>query len=169
MKYKLSVLILLTCLTIFLFSCRDIRDNSKEEKQNHSQMIRAEQIKIADLKSVLIRLRDRQLEFDFFGIHSNGIDCIYFMPDSNLFNIDFEAMIEEQLPWIDKLKKFAELNGFKTQMTTYGNKPHYKTSNPAPVLHIETKSSLDQIAIIGYNIMAQVFGHDEKTIYEVVP
>lgn len=132
-------------------------------------MSRPELIKIADLSAVLTRLQNKQLEFDFFGIHSKGDDCVYFIPESDLFVIDFEAMYKEQLAWMDKLKQFAEQNAYMVQMTTYGNKPRYKTSGTAPVLRIVTKSNLEQTAAIGQKIMSQVFGNDERTIYEVVP
>lgn len=132
-------------------------------------MSRAEQIKISDLKSVLTQLENRQLDFDFFGIHSRGDDCIYFVPDSNLYAIEFEAMYKEQLPWIEKLRQFAEQNGYLTEMTTYGNKPHYNTSEPAPVLRIKTRTDRNQTAALGQTIMSKVFGNDEQTIYEVVP
>ena len=156
-------------LTLFLFSCGQTENKPKEQPKNLNLMPRAEQIKISDLKSVLTRLQNKQLEFDFFGITSNGVDCIYFVPDNNLYAIEFEVMTEDQKPWLDKLKTFAEQNNFKFVMTTYNNQPHYKSSEPAPVLRIETKSNLDQTAMIGHNIMAQVFGNTEQTTYEVVP
>lgn len=132
-------------------------------------MPKAKQIKISDLKSVLIQLKNKKLEFDFLGIHSNGIDCIYFIPNSNLYAIEFEAMYEDQLPWIEKIKEFAKQYGYQTKMITYGNSPHFKTPDTAPVLRIETKSDLEQTATIGQTIMTQVFGNNEHTIYEVVP
>lgn len=132
-------------------------------------MSKAEQIKISDLKSVLIKLQNRQLEFNFFGITSNGIDCIYFVPDNNLYAIEFEVMTDEQKPWLDKLKDFAQQNKYKTKMTTYNNHPHYKSSESAPVLHIEIKSDLDQTTTIGQSIMTQIFGNNEQTIYDIVP
>ena len=132
-------------------------------------MPRAEQIKISDLKSILTRLQNKKLEFDFFGITSNGVDCIYFVPDSNLYAIEFEVMTEDQKPWLDKLKEFAQQNNYKTLMTTYNNKPQYKSSDLAPVLRIETKSTLDQTAVIGQSIMARIFGNSEQTTYDVVP
>jgi predicted HAD superfamily phosphohydrolase YqeG len=132
-------------------------------------MPKAEQIKISDLHSVLTRLQNRQLEFDFFGITSNGIDCIYFVPDSNLYAVEFEVMTEDQKPWLGKLKAFAQQNNYRIVMTTYNNRPHYKSSEPASVLRIETKSNRDQIALIGQSIMTQIFGNNEQTIYEVVP
>src|SRR5690606_41150307 len=68
--------------------------------------------------------------------------CIYFVTDNNLYAIEFEVMAEDQKPWLDKLKTFAEQNNFRTVMTTYNNQPSYKSSEPAPVLRIETKSNL---------------------------
>jgi hypothetical protein len=156
-------------LTLILFSCGQSENKPKEQTQNLNPMPRAEQIKISDLKSVLTRLQNKQLEFDFFGITSNGVDCIYFVPDNDLYAIEFEVMAEDQKPWLDKLKTFAEQNNFRTIMTTYKNQPNYKSAEPAPVLRIETKSNLDQTASIGQNIMAQVFGNNEQTTYDVVP
>ena len=156
-------------LTFAVFSCGQPENTTEDHSQNISLMPRAEQIKITDLKSVLTRLQNRQLEFDFFGIHSNGIDCIYFVTDSNYYAIEFEVMTDDQKPWIDKLQAFAQLNGYRTSMTTYNNQPHYKSAEPAPVLRIETKSNLDQTASIGQNIMTQVFGNNEQTTYEIVP
>lgn len=156
-------------LTLVLVSCGQNENKQNEKIQNLKAMPRAEQIKISNLRSVLTRLQNKQLEFDFFGITSNGVDCIYFVPDNNLYAIEFEVMAEDQKPWLDKLKTFAEQNNFKFVMTTYNNQPNYKSSEPAPVLRIETNSNLDQTATIGQNIMAQVFGNSEQTTYEVVP
>jgi hypothetical protein len=166
---RLLILTLTSSLTLVLFSCEQTDHKAADQPLNINSMPRAEQIKISELRTVMTRLQNRQLEFDFFGIHSNGIDCIYFIPDSNLFSIEFEAMYEEQLPWIDKLKQFAKQNGYDIKMTTYNNTPHYKTSEPAQVLRIETKSNLEQTATIGQNIMTQVFRNGEQTTYEVVP
>ncbi len=59
-------------------------------------MLRAEQIKIAELKLVLTRLQKGKLEFDFFGITSNGIDCIYFCSGRQRFmQLNLKIMIEE--------------------------------------------------------------------------
>src|SRR5450631_3553693 len=89
-------------LTLDLFSFGQTENKSKEQTQNLDLMPRAEQIKISDLKSLLTRLQNKQLEFDFFGITSNGVDCIYFVPDNNLYAIEFEIMTEDQKAWFDK-------------------------------------------------------------------
>jgi hypothetical protein len=113
-------------------------------------------------------LQDGAFKFDFLGITSNGTDCIYFLRDENYFAIEYEVMIEEQKVWIEKLQSFAWQNKYSTMMTTYGNKPKYKSIDPAPVLRIETKSNKEQTAIIGARIMEEVFGNNERTMYDLV-
>ena len=54
-------------------------------------------------------------------------------------------------------------------MTTYYNQPNYKSSEPAPVLRIETKSNIDETVSIGQDIMTHIFGNNEQTLYDVVP
>lgn len=132
-------------------------------------MLRAEQIKIADLRSVLTRLRNKELEYDFFGLTSNGVDCIYFVPDGSNYAIEFEMMTEAQKPWLAKLKEYAQAKGYDVTMTTYNNHPQYSSSEPAPVLRIETRSDLGRTATIGHDILAQVFGNNDETVYDVVP
>ena len=156
-------------LTFFFVSCGQAKKKSKEEVQNLNPMPTVAQIKISDLNSMLMQLHNRQLRYDFFGITSNGIDCIYFVPDSSLFAIEFEVMTEGQKLWYEKLKEFAQRNNYKIVYTTYDNRPTYKSSEPAPVLRIETKSDIGQTTLIGQRIMAEIFGNDANTIYDIVP
>ena len=130
---------------------------------------KADQIKIEGLKSALTKLKNGQTEFKFIGITSNGIDCIYFVYENGKFNLEFEAMSEEQLPFIEKLDRFAKLNNLKSSMTTYNNSPNYQSEKPAPVLRIETNSTLDDISNLGQRIQAEIFKNDKETIYDVVP
>ena len=90
------------------------------------------------------------------------------MKDNNQFQIEFEAMTEQQIPYIDQLKTFATQNGFGTQMTTYKNKPHYDAKE-APVLKIITNSNLEKTAEIGKKIQKDIFNNQVETIYDVVP
>src|SRR5262245_45479291 len=129
----------------------------------------ASKIKINQLGEELTRLKNHQTEFDFIGITSNGVDCLYFMPDGEKFNLDFEAMISGQVPYIDKLKKWADSNHFNSTITTYNNQPKYPSNEPAPVIHIETKSSIETVAKLGAQIEKDVFGNSDETVYEVVP
>jgi len=117
----------------------------------------------------LTKLQNGQSEFDFVGITSNGIDCIYFMPEKDRFNIDFEVVAKDQLPYVDKLKVFAEANKFKTSVTTYGNKPNFQSGKPAPVIHLKTNSSVEEVAKLAEKIQSEVFRNNRDTVYEIVP
>lgn len=79
----------------------------------------AKQIKLDQLESVMEHLKNKNLEYDFFGITSNGIDCIYFVVNNGQINIEFEVMVNEQKPFVDKLKKFANGNRIQLITTTY--------------------------------------------------
>jgi len=129
----------------------------------------AERIKIAGLIDVLRRLQNGQTEFDFFGITSNGVDCIYFMKDGARFQIDFEALESDQIPYIEKLKKFAESKGFKITMMTYGNRRPNAPNQQAPVIRIETNSDIETTARIGTVIQQSFFNNKDDTVYDVVP
>ncbi len=145
-----------------LFGC----GNKTEKTENFIQ--RAKQIEISELNQELKLLEQNKTEFEFIGITSNGIDCIYFVKDKDKFQIEFEAMTEKQIPYIEKLKVFALENGFEIEMTTYGNKPQYKSSE-APVLRIATNSNLEKTAEIGQKIQIEIFNNQRTTKYEVVP
>jgi hypothetical protein len=145
------------------------RVESKLTEKNIQTMQRAEQIKIDGLKNALIKLQNGKTEFNFIGITSNGIDCIYFMLENGKFNIDFEVMTEKQKSFLLKLKDYAISKNYKFILTTYNNKPEYVSTEPAPVIRIETNSTLDQITDLGTNIQKIVFDNDENTVYEVVP
>ena len=128
----------------------------------------AKQIEITQLNSELILLEQNRTEFEFIGITSNGIDCIYFVKDDNKFQIEFEAITERQIPYIEKLKSFANQNGFETQITTYNNKPHYNAQE-APVLKIFTNSNVEVTSEIGQKIQKDIFNNQMNTKYEIVP
>jgi hypothetical protein len=145
-----------------LFGC----GNKTEKSQGFIQ--RAKQIEIAQLGGELKLLEQNKTEFDFIGITSNGIDCIYFVKDNSKFQIEFEAMTNQQIPYIDKLKTFATQNEFEIQMTTYGNKPQYDAKE-APVLKIIINSNLEKTAEIGQKIQQDIFKNKAETKYDVVP
>lgn len=145
-----------------LFGCGNKTDKSEKFIQQ------AKQIEIAQLNDELKLLQQNKTEFDFIGITSNGIDCIYFVKDNNKFKIEFEAMTENQIPYIDKLKSFANQNGYKTQMTTYGNKPQYNASEAA-VLKIITHSNLEKTTEIGKKIQKDIFNNKAETKFDVLP
>ena len=129
----------------------------------------AKRITITQLEGELELLRKGKTEFDFFGIHSNGVDCIYFTKVDDKFNIEFEAMHEDQIPFIEKLKEYARSKGFQHSVTTYGNRPHYDSVKDAPVVRLETKTNLKETAKIGSDMENVIFGNNDETEYEVVP
>ncbi len=160
-------------VTIILCSCGNTKEKesaeSTESTTNQQFIQMAERIKIDDLINALTKLKNGQTEYNFIGITSNGIDCIYFIYESGIFNIEFEAMTEDQLPYIEKLKDFANVNKFKNLMTTYNNTPMYKSDKPAPVLRIETNYSLDNMVELGKRIESEIFGNNKETVYDIVP
>jgi len=145
-----------------LFGC----GNKTDKSENFIQ--RAKRIEIAQLSGELKLLEQNKTEFDFIGITSNGIDCLYFVKDNGKFQIEFEAMTDNQIPYINKLKMFASQNGYETKMTTYRNKPQYNALE-APVLKIITNSNLETTAEIGQQIQKNIFNNQAETKYDVVP
>ena len=129
----------------------------------------AKQITIDKLAEELTRLKDGKTEFDFFGITSNGTDCIYFIKDGDKFQIEFEAIIKPQVQYIARLKQFALDNSFAISETTYGNRPQYESNETAPVLRINTNSDLTKTAEIGKLIEQTIFYNSNTTLYDVVP
>ncbi len=130
---------------------------------------RASKITMAELSTELTKLREGKREFDFFGIVADGLDCIYFVSEGNLFQIEFEAMEEGQIPYIAKLKEFADSNGFASSMTTYGNKPNYNSTEDAPVRRIETNSDVNTTVDLARKIQNTIFYNTDDTEYGVVP
>jgi len=143
--------------------------DSKKGKRTLFEMPVAESITISHLPDQLTRLVNGQTEFEFIGIHSNGTDCIYLTYENDAFNIDYEAMSEDQLPFIKRLKDYAETKQIQTAMTTYGNDPHYKSSGTAPVLQLKINADLESAVGIARDIETNVFNNSDDTVYEVVP
>ncbi len=129
----------------------------------------ARQIQLGELESVMTQLRYGKLEYEFFGITSNGIDCIYFSENNGKINIEFEVMSNEQKPYVEKLTNFANENGYQIIKTTYGNQPHYPDLKEAPVYKIELNTNKKKATEVGVEIMKTVFNNNESTIFEVVP
>jgi len=145
-----------------LFGCGNRTDSSE------SFIHRAKQIAINQLIEELKLLEQNKTQFDFIGITSDGIDCIYFVKNNGKFQIEFEAMTNDQIPYIDKLKTFAIQAGFEIQMITYGSKPHYDAKE-APVLQILTNTNLEMTADIGQKIQKEIFNNSSETKYVIVP
>lgn len=160
--------VLFLATTLLLANCGN-KQQTQGETQTQQTMLRVDQIKIEGLKGALTKLQNGQTEYNFIGITSNGVDCIYFVFENGQYNLEFEAMGKDQLPFIDKLTEFAKANNFKNLMMTYDNQPNYQSDKPAPVLRIEINSTLDEAAKLGAKIQSEVFNNDDKTVYDVVP
>ncbi|MCB9327897.1 MAG: hypothetical protein H6572_04355 [Lewinellaceae bacterium] len=159
---------ILIILAILICSGGCNNDSKTKNNGSKSWIKMAQKITISELSEELKKFKFGRTEYDFIGITSNGVDCIYFTYN-NAFNIEFEAIIEEQAPYIEKLKEFARLNGINTYLTTYKNKSEYSSIQPAPVLVIEVHSDINKIVEVASNIQKLVFNNNNSTIYEVVP
>ena len=131
--------------------------------------VQAERITLAQLPETLDKLVQGKMEYNFFGITSNRVDCIYFAEEKGYINIEFEAMIKEQIQYIAKLKSFANERGYSVSETTYGNKPQYKSDSDAPVIVIKTHANVADAAKIGVSITKEIFGNNDSTVFDVVP
>ena len=137
---------------------------------NKKTLIQVErQIKLYQLETVMEQLKNKTLEYNFFGITSNGIDCIYFVDNNGKINLEFEVMVNEQKPYVDKIKVFGRSNGFQVTMTTYGNKPKYDDQKEAPVVKIESNLDTKAATEFGKRIIKEIFKCDETTNFDVVP
>ncbi len=142
---------------------------SNKNSGNNQIIQRAKQIQLNELESVMTQLLNRQLEYDFFGITSDGIDCIYFVNNNGKINIEFEVMTNEQKPYAKKITSFANKNNYNLIKTTYGNKPHYSELKEAPVYKLELNADKRKATEIGIEIMKNIFNKNETTKFDVVP
>ena len=130
----------------------------------------AEQITIDKLPTVLQRLKDGQMEYDFFGICSSPVACIYFMQENGKFYIDYEAIGADQLPYLDKIRQYAKEQGYRVADTTYGNTPiDFSEPAQAPVLSLRIDTDIDRIAKVGARLMQTIFNNNDSTLYDIVP
>ena len=168
---KIVRIVSIYALLTLMLSCNNTSSQNlmKNNSNNQEILTMSKRIKISELKNTLLQLQGGHTEYNFIGITSNGIDCIYFVYENGKFNLEFEAMIEEQKPFIDKIKEYAALNSYKFLMTTYNNRPEYKSTSPAPVVRLETNSTIDQINQMGIDIQSKVFKNSTETVYEIVP
>lgn len=155
-------------LILGLFSCGH---SNKQTLQNDGVPIpEAARITIDRLPIVLKSVQAGQSEYDFAGICSNGVDCIYFVQENGKFVIEYEAMSKDQLPYMERLSQFATERGYHVVETTYNNTPtDYDSLKYAPVLNIKVNASIDSIAKIGKEIEQTIFSNNDRTIYDVVP
>lgn len=93
--------IIVSCLTIIGIIYFILKDRKKTPQFT-------KQIQIEKLESIITQLLDNRLEYNFFGITSNGIDCIYFVNENREINIEFKVITDEQKPYVDKIDRFSK-------------------------------------------------------------
>ena len=74
-----------------------------------------------------------------------------------------------QKAYAQKLKSFAEAEGYSISETSYGNKPSYAGVSEAPVFVLELAADREKVTTIGTQIMRSVFGNSADANYDVVP
>lgn len=163
MTQRIIMIVLITSV-LGLMAC-----NSDSQKSEGETIPIAQQITIDELENQLVLLQKGKTEFDFFGITSNGIDCIYFMKDVDKFQIEFEVMEREQITYFNSLKQYGKTINVETLETTYGNQPNYNSIRKAQVLRLVINADNKKAAEIGKQIQSDIFKNDENTKYDVVP
>ena len=157
MKTVMIVIFLLAALLVILLL---IMTRPKRQKSA---------IKIDDIKTILMQVEAGEADWDFIGIISSAVDCLYFVPKNGRYNLEFEAMTSDQVPYIDRLGTFCRSNNIKFTVDTYGNKPHYPSNEPAPVIRMQFNASMNSIINIAKQIQREVFNNNDDTVYEIVP
>jgi hypothetical protein len=156
-------------LLLFMFTHCGRTENSTITVLKKDVLEETEHIKIDGLQQELTQVFTGDDVYNYIGITSNGVDCIYFPYNGDKFNIEFEVLSGEQKPYLEKLKAFAKSKGIRTSMITYHPRGYYKTKDDRNVLLIEANTSLEKIAKLGQQIESKVFKNDDNTVYDVVP
>ena len=160
---KTGIIIGILVVTVIIYFVTKNKNGNNKIKQV------VKQIQLAELESVITQLLDGKLEYEFFGITSDGIDCIYFADDNGKINIEFEVMTNDQKPYVKKLTSFADKNNFSLIKTTYGNKSHYSELKDAPIYKLELNADKHKATEIGKEIMTKIFNKNGTTKFDVIP
>ena len=140
---------------------------SRNKNRNNQIIQVAKKIQLEELEPIMTQLLDGKLENDFFGITSDGIDCIYFVNSAGKINIEFEVMTNDQKAYVEKISNFAKERGYNLIKTSYGNKPQYSAVQEAPVYKIELYADNHKATVIGTEIMIKIFHKNNETKFEV--
>ncbi len=160
MKYLILLGILV--FIVITYACK-----GKSNKENTVKV--AKQITLKELEPTINQLLEDKMEYDFFGITSNGVDCIYFVNNKGTINIEFEVMTNEQKPFVEKIIHFTKENNYKIIKSTYGNTPNYKGITQAPVYIIALNGTKQKAREVGVKIMKHIFENNEHTKFDIVP
>lgn len=132
-----------------------------------SMIKRSKKITIKELDQELYLLTLGQTECELIGITSNGTDCLYFKKNGPFFDIEFEAVTEAQIPYLEQLEHFAKENRYPSQ--SYDYKRSGLTARLVPVIKLETKAGIEKTVLIAAKIQSELFGNHPDTKYELVP
>ena len=155
----LIVIVGVLLLLIFLYFIKNRKNNP----------LFAKGITLHEIGIQIDLLIQDKLEYDFFGITSNGIDCIYFVRNDSKINIEFEVMNENQKNFVEKYKEFAKKNDFEIECLTYGNKPNFANTEEAPVYRMLINADKNKAEAIGVEIQKHVFNNNESSVFVIVP
>ncbi|WP_156896965.1 hypothetical protein [Ferrimonas kyonanensis] len=122
-----------------------------------------------DTKPVLKKLSLGQMPYEFFGLTSNGVDCVYFVFENGIYSLEFEVMVEPQKHVAEKFKEWASINGLHVSQTTYGNQPQYTSTSTAPVYRVILGGNLEETYRFGLSFYHFAFGYEESKLFELVP
>ncbi len=157
--------LLLVCL--MMTNCGHNRNKMGPGGKDRAEAI--EHIKIESLTDELNDVFKGKDVFDYIGITSNGIDCLYFPNKQGKFSIEFEVLSDEQKPFVKQLKDFATARGIATSMTTYTHKKYYNSTEKYNVIRIEANTDIENISALATAIESKIFHNDSHTVYDVVP
>jgi|GEM_PF-4514754 len=130
---------------------------------------KAQFVAYQDIKPLLKKLKDGQMSHGFFGLTSNGTDCLYFSYENGGFLLEYEVMVEPQKQVASTFMSWAKESGFEVITTTFGNKCKYPPFSNAPVYRVILGNSLDHAYRQGFSFFLKVFGYKESQSFEVVP
>ncbi|AUC15824.1 hypothetical protein BTO06_11990 [Tenacibaculum sp. SZ-18] len=91
---------------------------SRNKNGNNPIIQVAKQIQLTELEPLMTQLLEGKMEYNFFGITSDGIDCIYFADNKGKINIEFEVMTNIQKNYVEKITDFANRNNYNLVKTT---------------------------------------------------
>ena len=93
MRYLKSIGIFTSILS--LLSCGHGNKRVTQNDGINSNIPVAARVTVDKLPDVLRKVQAGNSDYDFIGICSNGVDCIYFVLEDGKFHIDFEAKSKE--------------------------------------------------------------------------
>lgn len=150
------------------FSFFGLFGSPSNESDPQKKRFRTKRFAIAQLGYELDLLSQNNTEPQRFAIASNDTDCLYFLKNGNLFDLEFEALTKEQSPYIAKLQQYCEKNNIRLIMHSYGNKRLYRSDKTAPVIKLVTASDRNTTVALAEDIMIKVFKNDANTLYSII-